>query len=102
MDAETISADKHILEVRLDVYSTAEGRETPPSAPTLYLVQTVLDRFVDTPPRAERSRLPELAEHWGCSYVGLEVLGVKPSYTEVHSSPSLAHQIAEVRHITHT
>lgn len=62
------------------------------------LTSTVLNRLAETNPGLlEKGRLPELAEYWGCTYIGLEVIGVTPAHVEVHKEPALAERIITAR-----
>ena len=89
--------EKNVLWVRVDIYSADSGRDAPPTAALQASIQDVLDRFEETPARTEKSRLPDLAALWDCTYIGFEVLQASVGKTEVHDEPSLAQRIAEAR-----
>ena len=45
-----------------------------------------MDTIANSPSHViERDRLPELAAHWGCTYIGLEIGEALMPWVEVHA-----------------
>lgn len=96
---------KKVLDVTLTLFDAAEGandrlpsptrrKVVPPSVQTVTSIQLVVDQLREMEAgRVELKRLPELAGHWGCTYIGLEVGKSRASHTEVHPEPTLPERI---------
>jgi hypothetical protein len=105
---------KNILEVSLILFEASQMTNRPPSptrrkvvpptVQTVNAIHAVVEQLREMPQgRIELKRLPDLAELWGCSYIGLEVGACRGSSTEVHLEPTMAESIraAQAEFATH-
>ena len=105
---------KNILEVNLILFEASQltnrppsptrRKVVPPTVQTVNAIHVVVEQLREMPQgRIELKRLPDLAELWGCSYIGLEVGACRGSSTEVHLEPTMAESIraAQAEFATH-
>ena len=107
MRASERGAEGNRLRVRLELYDAdaaskalREGdtrKAIPPSAAASALIMDVLGRLSDTPGSLEKGRLPDLAEHYGCTYVAIEVEALHEAVVDVLPDPNLVERVRDAR-----